>query len=187
MGNFTIPQAVFDIRRPGRPHLSIQLSHSHRTSSALRAVNTDARVIYEGRFLYFLSNPSSPTWTFRSDPCSPFSRPSLTRPRVSLPGSLQSIHGCSDDSTRRREQSQPLELVFDIRYQLSCEHCEHLAYLTLTLTLTLNSLNLQFQTKASVLSCICVVIILIWICVRPAFVHVFIILMRCCTAECILV
>jgi hypothetical protein len=113
---------------------------------------------------------SSPTWTFRSDPFSPFSRPSQTRPRVTLPGSLQSIHGCSDDSTRRREQSQPTELVFDIRYQLSCEHCEHLAYLTLTL----NSLNLQLPTKVSVLSCICVIIILIWICVRPAFIHAFI-------------
>ncbi len=41
---------------------------------------------------------------------------------------------------------------------------------------TLNSFNLQFAAAASILSCISVVIIFIRIAVRPAFVHVFILL-----------
>jgi hypothetical protein len=99
---------------------------------------------------------------------------------------FQSIHGSSDDGTRRRGwdclycaavysiptvllQSQPLDFVFDTRgyYRLSCEHLTHLSP-------TLNSFNLQLTAEASTLSFICVIIIFIWIGVRPTSIHVFI-------------
>ncbi len=51
-----------------------------------------------------------------------------------------------------------------------------LAVSTYLMSPTLNSFDLQFASAASSLSCICVVIIFIWIGVRPAFIHVFILL-----------
>jgi len=105
-----------------------------------------------------------------SDPRSPFSRPSRTRPRECHRGpspvaSFQFIHNSSDDGNCRSRL-----LGFDARgeYRLGCEYLVYLSP-------TLNSFNLQLAAEASILSCICVIIVFVWIGVRPAFIHVSII------------